>query len=192
MANFKKNICNFLKNIYYFIKKYLYSVFFEKLYIKSIFVFEEIPHFALANQRTFDHLNEEEKIEVIKGLEHISALNQDFNNLRTKYILYSKHAANYSNFKEFIKKEESGFYLKKAKLNLVFKSLLVFFQLLILYYDYPKNFCSNELIDDNAKIFWIYDNKKYKVEVKVIDRLFYLTIFILGLKKRKKNISIRG
>lgn len=52
MVNFKKNICDFLKKIYYFIKKYLYIAIFEKLYIKSIFVLEEITQFAVSNQRT--------------------------------------------------------------------------------------------------------------------------------------------
>ena len=95
-----------------------------------------------------------------------------------------KHAANYANFKEFIKKEESSFYLKKAFLNFIFKSLLVLLQLLILYYNYPKHFCVNELIEDNnTHMFWIYDNKKYKVKMVLRDRLFYLkTIsFLLDL-----------
>ena len=177
MANFINNICDFLKNIYDFIKKYLYDIISDKLYIKSIFAFEEIPRFALSSQKTVNLMNDQEKKDLMKGLEYISAYNQDFTDLRTKYILSSKDAVNYKKFRDFLKAEKSGFYLKKAWLNFIFKSFLVLLQLLILSYNYPKHFCVNELIEDNAHMFWIYNNKKYKVKMIVVeDRLFCLRI----------------
>jgi len=183
MANFINNTCDFLKNIYYFIKKYLYDVISEKLYIKSIFVVEKIPSFALSSQKILTQMNDEEKKDIMKGLELISAYNQDFSDLRAKYILSSKEALNFDKFKQFLRTEKSGFYLKKAWLNFVFKVFLVLLQLLILFYNYPKHFCVNESIEDNDQMFWIYNNNKYKVKMIVGDRLFYLRIvsFLLDL-----------
>ena len=65
MANFINNICDFMKNIYDFIKTYLYDVISDKLYIKSIFAFENIPRFALSNQKTLTQMNDEEKKDLI-------------------------------------------------------------------------------------------------------------------------------
>ena len=125
MDNFKKIIYDFWKNIYYFIKEYLYVVIFEKLYIKSIFALEEIPQFAISNSRAFAQLNDEEKKDLMKGLENISEYNQDFDHLRVDYILSYKGQANFFKFQLFLKEKKSGFYLKKAFLNFIFKSLLV-------------------------------------------------------------------
>ena len=58
-------------------------------------------------------MNDEEKKDIMKGLELISAYNQDFSDLKAKYILSSKEALNFDKFMQFLRTEKSGFYLKK-------------------------------------------------------------------------------
>ena len=184
MANlFFKNICDFSKKIYYFIKKYLYVAIVEKLYIKSIFTLEKIPQFATSNHKTLAQMNNEEKKLLMKGLENITAYNQDFVALRAEYLLSSNGAANLEKFRDFIRDTESGFYLKKAILNFIFKVLLILLQLFILFYNYPKYFCIDKLNKGNAHMFWINNNKKYEVKEVVRDKLYYLRIisFIFDL-----------
>ena len=169
------------------LKEAFYDAILEKLYIKSIFALEEIPQFALTNQKKLAKLNNNEKNDLIKGLEYISQYNRDFTKLRTEYIISSEDAVNFSSFQHFIRTEESGFYLKRAKLHFIFRVVLVLLQLLILINYYPKHFCVNELIDDKSidddTMFWIYDNQKYKVKKGYNELLFYLSLtsFILDL-----------
>ena len=107
----------------------------------------------------------------MKGLEHISEYNQDFDHVREEYISRSIHTFNFDNFRTFLRVEKSGFYVKKATLKYIFKFLLVLSQLLILNYNYPKHLCVNEsidgeLINNNTTMFWIYKNEKYKVKME--------------------------
>ena len=176
MNNFKRIIWDFLN----FIKEYFYVAIFEKLYIKSIFALEEIPVFAFSNRRAFFQLTEDQKKDLMKGLEHISEYNQDFDHLRAEYLLGSQES-NFDNFQDFLRTENSGYYYKKAGLKYIFKVILVLSQLLILYYNYPKYSCINESIgdelnDDNTLMFWICENEKYKVKMVSRDRLFDLRI----------------
>ena len=176
MANFRRNIRDFWN----FIKKFLFVPIFEKLYIKSLFALEEIEQFAMTNQKTLEKININEKTKLMKGLEYISEYNQDFKDLRVQYMIKSTRPVSFSQFQSFLRKEESGFYFKKAIVKFIFKVVLALLQLSILICYYPKHFCVNELIYDNSidddTMFWIYDNQKYKVKKDYNERLFYLRI----------------
>ena len=184
MANFRRN---FIRDFWNFIKKFLFVPIFEKLYIKSLFALEGIEQFAIANQKTLEKININEKTKLMKGLEYISEYNQDFKDLRVQYMIKSTEPVSFSQFQTFLREEESGFYFKKAIAKFIFKVVLALLQLLILIYYYPKHFCVNKLIDDNSidddTMFWIYDNQKYEVKKDYNERLFYLRImsFILDL-----------
>ena len=183
MDNFRRNFRDFLN----FIKERLYDAIFEKFFFKSVFAYEEIPNFAIKNEKTLKQINNNEKNDLMKGLEYISVYNEDFTHLRNEYIITSHDALNFSKFQLFIRKERNGYYFKKAIEKFIFRALLVLLQLLMLIYKYPKHFCVDELIDDKSiddnTMFWINDIQKYKVTKGFNEPLFYLRImsFILDL-----------
>ena len=152
MANFRRN---FIRDFWNFIKKFLFVPIFEKLYIKSLFALEGIEQFAIANQKTLEKININEKTKLMKGLEYISEYNQDFKDLRVQYMIKSTEPVSFSQFQTFLREEESGFYFKKAIAKFIFK-------------------VDNSIDDDT--MFWIYDNQKYKVKKDYNELLFYLRI----------------
>ena len=118
MANFRRN---FIRDFWNFIKKFLFVPIFEKLYIKSLFALEGIEQFAIANQKTLEKININEKTKLMKGLEYISEYNQDFKDLRVQYMIKSTEPVSFSQFQTFLREEESGFYFKKAIAKFIFK-----------------------------------------------------------------------
>jgi len=70
MDKFRRIIRHFLN----YIKECLYAAIFEKLSLKRIFAFEEMPYFALNNQKVLAQLNINEKNDLLKGLEYICLL----------------------------------------------------------------------------------------------------------------------
>lgn len=169
MGNFAKNICIFFKKIIFDC--------YEKLCQKEIFFFDEPPtaNIRFAN-REFSKLSKEEKFKIIESLDIIAAYNSDFGKLKMRY-LRDKPVINLNSFKEFIQKEESGYYIKKAIFFLIIRFLFIVAQLLLtLILIYPKYECIYESIDENDENYWMNGNEKLKVKLIKINALFFIRI----------------
>ena len=137
MGNLAKNICNFIKAIIFDC--------YKKFSLKEIFFSKNIPKNALKIAKRFSQMSKKEKSNVIKSLEIISSYNSDFNELKYEYLNNSSEIINLEQFKMFIRKEHSGYYLKKAVFFLLIRFLYTIPQfLMIIYLEYPKYLCISE------------------------------------------------
>jgi hypothetical protein len=150
----------------------------EKVLMNEIFTTtNSIPPQILNNSKPLAQMDNSDKELLIKSLESISLYNKDFSQLRVKYLLNQNSVPNLNNFIFFIKTQKDGYYYKKAIFLFIARCLFLILHFLIIYLlTYPQYNCVDKPIDNKDKMFWIYNNKKYKVITEKRNKEWYLRI----------------
>ena len=66
-------------------------------------------------------INNNEKNDLMKVIEYISKCNQNFVELRAKYIIHSDEEINFQNFQSILREVKSGINPQKAIINFIFR-----------------------------------------------------------------------
>ena len=101
-----------------------------KIFKREIFTTKEIVDDIKNNKKGFDQMDLQEKLKISESLDEVSALYNDFKDLKSLYQCEAKANANIENFKDYIRKANSGFYYDKAKKSFHIRSLLIIPQFL--------------------------------------------------------------
>jgi len=128
--------------------------------------------------KPFSKMSINEVSTALESFDDICNYNKDFAQLRLEYLSKTDKFANILRFREYVFYSHSGYYYKKALFFFVLKVLLIIAGLYITFsLDYPKSVCIKVPFDTKKdKTYWIYNDKKYKVNIIERDREWYLRL----------------
>ena len=179
---------------------------FDKIFKSEIFATKSIEERIRKNDKSLNGMKEEWKSLVLESLDEASAINKDFEHLKSEYLSDTSRVVNIESFKAFIRESKSGYYYRKAKILWLVRSLLMIPQfIIILTLTYPKYICTEESINNGEQKFWISGNKHYKVTelekyreiplrflIFIVDAIFTIYKFfaLKNLERIKANICL--
>jgi hypothetical protein len=103
----------------------------EKILKREIFATREVVDPIRNNNNiAFDQMDLQLQLKLLEYLDEVSALNSDFKDLKSQFIVEEKANVNIESFKRYIRRAKSGFYLDKAKKSFYIRSLLIIPQVL--------------------------------------------------------------
>ena len=178
---------------------------FNIVFKNEIFTNSKIESDIFERNIPLAELDKNNKELALISLENIILEKKDFYLLSNEYLV-KRQTINLIEFKEFINLNYNGYYYKKAIVLLFFRFFFLIAGLCILYsLNHPEYICVDKPIDNNVKRFWIYKNEKYKVEVKInykewflrmvstlIDIIFMICelIVLINLEKINGNVYL--
>ena len=165
--------------------------------------------FVYSNNKAFEELTLEQRINTGYGTEDIENYSIDLKNITKIYSYDYENVANINQLIPYIKSFKHGYNYYKQIFISIIKNILIILQLVfILYYNYPKHICIENEIDKNDEKYWICSNEIGKCKVKeiifdeegilrIIYLLFFDLIYIIQdlkfaitLKKKSSNLYI--
>ena len=88
----------------------------EKILKREIFATREVVDPIRNNNNiAFDQMDLQLQLKLLEYLDEVSALNSDFKDLKSQFIVEEKANVNIEYFKTFIRRAKSGFYYDKLK-----------------------------------------------------------------------------
>ena len=103
----------------------------EKILKRDIFATREVVDPIRNNNNiAFDQMDLQLQLKLLEYLDEVSALNSDFKDLKSQFIVEEKANVNIESFKRYIRRAKSGFYYDKAKKSFYIRSLLIIPQVL--------------------------------------------------------------
>ena len=103
----------------------------EKILKREIFATREVVDPIRNNNNiAFDQMDLQLQLKLLEYLDEVSALNSDFKDLKSQFIVEEKANVNIESFKRYIRRAKSGFYYDKTKKSFYIRSLLIIPQVL--------------------------------------------------------------
>ena len=130
----------------------------------KIFTTKKYAERIITNTYSINTLNPQDQNILFESLDEVSAIDSSFERIKSKYLYGATINVNISNFKEYIKNYESGYYYLKAIILFFIKALLLIEQFIITFrFFYPKYICTEESIGKQDEKFWVLNGQHLKV-----------------------------
>ena len=166
-------------------KQYLIQIFCNKIRIYGNY---ELSSGLKNNDVPMNELPREDVRKIYNSFTDIRLNNSHFSNSISKFLIYRRNIFNRKNLISFIKNEDKSEYHNAVISSMFNNGLLIFIYFFTKRFFYPKYSCTNSLYNDEGdKLFWINNEKKYKVEeyydvtyvLRLIHFLLYDWVFII-------------